>query len=154
MDHIRRLFEHLFWADERLLTSIESSPAPAPHAALRLFSHVLAAERIWLIRLNEQDSSIQPIWPELAIDDLRPLVAANRAGYTSLLNDEAAPVRLKAPIRYTNQSGRSFQSTGTDILLQVALHGSYHRGQVAQAIRSAGGEPTNTDFITFVREGY
>jgi len=34
----------------------------------------------------------------------------------------------------------------------VALHGSYHRGQVAAAVRAAGGEPVNTDYITYVRE--
>jgi uncharacterized damage-inducible protein DinB len=45
-----------------------------------------------------------------------------------------------------------FQTPIKDLLMHVALHGSYHRGQIAQALRLAGGEPVNTDFITFVRE--
>jgi uncharacterized damage-inducible protein DinB len=36
-------------------------------------------------------------------------------------------------------------------LMHVALHGAYHRGQIAQVIRQGGGEPVNTDFITFQR---
>jgi uncharacterized damage-inducible protein DinB len=39
-----------------------------------------------------------------------------------------------------------------DVLLHVALHGSYHRGQIAAAVRAAGGEPVNTDFVTWTRE--
>jgi uncharacterized damage-inducible protein DinB len=29
----------------------------------------------------------------------------------------------------------------------VLLHGSYHRGQIASAVRAAGGTPAYSDFI-------
>ncbi len=32
------------------------------------------------------------------------------------------------------------------------MHGTYHRGQIAAALRAADITPPNTDFITFVRE--
>lgn len=38
-------------------------------------------------------------------------------------------------------------------LLHVALHGTYHRGQIARELRRAGEESVNTDFIQFVRDG-
>ena len=38
-----------------------------------------------------------------------------------------------------------------DMLLQVVLHGCYHRGQVALVVRGAGAEPSPTDYIAFVR---
>jgi uncharacterized damage-inducible protein DinB len=38
-----------------------------------------------------------------------------------------------------------------DILLHVALHGSYHRGQVALLVREAANKPAPTDYIGFVR---
>jgi uncharacterized damage-inducible protein DinB len=44
-----------------------------------------------------------------------------------------------------------FRSQISDILLHVALHSSYHRGQIAAAVRAAGVTPVNTDFITFAR---
>jgi len=45
----------------------------------------------------------------------------------------------------------AFRSRVEDILLHVVLHGCYHRGQVAIALREAGAEPSATDFIAFVR---
>jgi uncharacterized damage-inducible protein DinB len=33
------------------------------------------------------------------------------------------------------------------------VHGGYHRGQIAAAVREAGGEPAYTDFIHAVRAG-
>jgi uncharacterized damage-inducible protein DinB len=32
------------------------------------------------------------------------------------------------------------------------MHGSYHRGQLARAVREAGAQPINTDFINYVRQ--
>ena len=40
-----------------------------------------------------------------------------------------------------------------DIVTHVALHGAYHRGQIAWVLRHGAGEPVSTDFITMVREG-
>ena len=40
-----------------------------------------------------------------------------------------------------------------DILSHVVLHASYHRGQIASAMREAGGTPAYTDFIHAVRSG-
>ena len=37
------------------------------------------------------------------------------------------------------------------VLTHVALHGSYHRGQIAALIRSGGDEPINTDYIMWLR---
>jgi uncharacterized damage-inducible protein DinB len=34
----------------------------------------------------------------------------------------------------------------------VALHGSYHRGQIALLMRQGGGAPAATDYIAFVRD--
>jgi len=35
--------------------------------------------------------------------------------------------------------------------MHVALHSVYHRGQAASFVRTGGGEPLNTDYITFTR---
>jgi uncharacterized damage-inducible protein DinB len=60
---------------------------------------------------------------------------------------------LNTTMTYRNSKGLEFTNSVGDTLTHVWLHGSYHRGQIAQAIRRAGHEPVNTDFITFVREG-
>ena len=40
-----------------------------------------------------------------------------------------------------------------DILSHVLRHSHYHRGQIASAVREAGGTPAYTDFIHAVRTG-
>jgi hypothetical protein len=45
-------------------------------------------------------------------------------------------------------------SPGSDaraLAVVIALHGAYHRGQVALVVRGGGGEPASTDYIGFVR---
>jgi len=45
-------------------------------------------------------------------------------------------------------------STVGDILTHVAMHGAYHRAQIAAAVRESGREPAYTDFIHAVRQGF
>ncbi|MGH9479278.1 MAG: DinB family protein [Terriglobales bacterium] len=39
-----------------------------------------------------------------------------------------------------------------DILMHVALHSGYHRGQIAADMRSGGLEPAYTDYIHWRRQ--
>jgi uncharacterized damage-inducible protein DinB len=146
-----RLFEHVFWADGRVVEVLSAGQTRQNDEAIRLFSHVLAAERVWLLRLRGEDSSIQPIWPELALPEIEALAAANRAGYSEYFRT-LSDAGLDRTSEYRNSSGATFRTRVADILSHVALHGAYHRGQIARAIRAAGEAPVNTDFITFVRE--
>jgi uncharacterized damage-inducible protein DinB len=55
-------------------------------------------------------------------------------------------------VLYANTKGQRFENTVAEILLQVLLHGAYHRGQIAADVRAAGGEPALTDLIHAIRE--
>lgn len=150
--HLERLFDHMRWADERVLHLLDTPPGAGRTDVPRLVAHLLAAERVWLLRLRGEDSSAQPIWPETTPEAARELAAANHAGYTAYLGtltDES----LAAEVAYTNTQGVAFRTPAGEILTHVALHGAYHRGQIAQSVRAAGAAPVNTDYITFVREG-
>lgn len=142
---IERMYEHMVWADRRLMG------LTLPADAQRLFAHVLAAERVWLLRLRGQRTEREPIWPTLERGDVERLAAENHAGYAELLAD-VTEEDLSAVIEYRNQTGREYETAMRDILVHVAMHGAYHRGQIAARVRDSGGEPVNTDFITFVRE--
>jgi len=74
--------------------------------------------------------------------------AAEHRRYLETLTD----AMLNFTITYRNSKGTEFSNSVHDTLTHVSLHGSYHRGQIAQTIRGAGHEPANTDFIAFVRE--
>jgi uncharacterized damage-inducible protein DinB len=145
-DDLARLFAHLDWADRRALEMLRATPDAD---ALRRLAHVLAAEEVWLARL-EGRAPTQPVWPALDLDACAALVDENRARWSAYLGALTAEA-LAGEVAYVNSAGQSFRSRLDDILLHVLLHGQYHRGQVALLVRAAGGEPSGTDFIAFVR---
>ena len=61
------------------------------------------------------------------------------------------PTDLDRGVTYRNSAGEEYTSTVEDILLHVALHGAYHRGQIARALRQGGAVPEPTDYIAFTR---
>jgi uncharacterized damage-inducible protein DinB len=110
---------------------------------------VLGAEHVWLARL-EQIPTAHPVWPTLDLAACARVAAENHLGYSHYL-DGLDPGDVGREVAYTNSAGLSFKSSIDDILLHVALHGCYHRGQVALLLRQAGAEPAPTDYIAFVR---
>jgi uncharacterized damage-inducible protein DinB len=150
IEYFTRLFEHSRWATARILRLLEKLPSVEPKV-LGWFAHILSAERIWLLRLQETDSSAVPIWPNLSLQDIETLAADVAAGYATYLGALTTD-RLDHAVSYRNSKGTLFQNRVEDILTHVALHGAYHRGQIAAAVRAGGIEPVNTDYITFLRE--
>jgi uncharacterized damage-inducible protein DinB len=146
--HLRRLFDHLEWADDRVLRSLRETPA-IPPKALELFAHVLGAEHVWLARLRQIPAQLA-VWPSLDLEQCATVARENRDGYAAVLDDIGAE-GLSEEILYTNSAGASFRTPADDILLHVALHGCYHRGQVAFLLRQNGAVPQPTDYIAFVR---
>ena len=148
MQHLTKLVAHLAWADDRVLAALRSATAPDP-SCLELFAHVLAAEHVWLARLKG-DTPRHPVWPTLSLEACAGLVQANQRELTSYVG-ALRGADLARGITYTNSAGQQFTSSVEDILLQISLHGTYHRGQIAWALRRGGSVPMPTDYIAFVR---
>lgn len=148
IEYLRRLFEHLAWADERVVEVVDRTEDPQ---ALRLLSHLLAAEVVWYARIETGQSEHLNIWPTLTGEQCRDLSRENVRAYRKIV-DELTPEALEREIVYRNSKGTEYRTALADILLHVALHGTYHRGQIALRLRDADHEPVNTDYITFVRE--
>jgi uncharacterized damage-inducible protein DinB len=148
LEQLRRLWEHAAWADLRLLDALQAAPEPPP-AAIREYAHVLGAAEVWLARLEQREPRAA-VWPEATLADAAALGDAVRAGYARYLAQLAAD-DLPRAVAYTNSAGQHFATAAGDILLQVALHGQYHRGKVNLLLRQAGLEPAPADYISFVR---
>ena len=152
MHTLHSMFEHMAWADARVLDVLTAHPAAAHQSkVLALLSHVVAAERIWLFRLRGEDTSSHLVWPEWTLEHAGTVARDNARAYMVLvagLSDEIS----ERVVEYRNSQGTAFRAQAVDILSHVALHGSYHRGQIAASLRASGVTPVNTDFITFVRE--
>lgn len=142
------MFEHVRWADRRVLAALQQAPGGDP-AALEQLAHVLGAEHVWLARLRGEAPRVA-VWPPLTLDECARLVEENADGFQGWLA-RASEADLERSIDYVNSAGQAFASRAADILLQVALHGSYHRGMISLIVRRGGGTPAPTDYIAFVR---
>jgi uncharacterized damage-inducible protein DinB len=147
LEQLRRLFDHAEWANAHVIAALESQPV-APDI-VELFAHVLGAEEVWLSRLEERPGKLA-VWPTLTMAQLSDAAQSNAASYRAYL-DRLTPDDLPREVAYKNSAGQAFSTPIVDILTHVAMHGTYHRGQVALRIRRDGGTPAPTDFIAFVR---
>jgi uncharacterized damage-inducible protein DinB len=145
---LERLVAHLGWADAAVLEALRAAPGADP-AITGLYAHVLAAEHVWHARLTGTPATVA-VWPDLPAGECAALARESferlREFVASLPPDGAA-----RPVTYRNSAGNRFTSTVEDILLHVCLHGAYHRGQIALALRQDGAEPRPTDYIAWAR---
>ena len=147
-EHFTKVYEHLAWADNRVLQSLRGS-----HTVLKrdldLYSHILGSEHVWLSRIKGTTAKVA-VWPTLTLDECQRLADENAAAFDELIMNLTQGGR-ETPITYRNSAGEQFTSTVEDILTHVSLHGAYHRGQIAASIRAAGDAPNPTDYIAFAR---
>ncbi|HEU0016708.1 MAG TPA: DinB family protein [Longimicrobium sp.] len=148
INQLRRLFAHMRWADERVMEALRRAETIPPQA-LEIYAHLLAAEHVWLSRLRGQAPRLA-VWPVLSPDECAVLAAENEAGFDAYLDELGAEDATRS-IAYRNSAGDAFESRVDDVLLHVATHGAYHRGQVALLLRQAGAEPAATDYIAWAR---
>ncbi len=148
IDQIQRLLEHLEWADDRVLQRLRQI-GELSKDILQRYGHILGAEHVWLARLEGRSPSVA-VWPDMALEEYASVAGANHTAYRSFVAalDEST---LGRTVAYKNSAGLDFTSRVDDVLIHVALHGSYHRGQIAALLREAGEVPEPTDYIAFVR---
>jgi uncharacterized damage-inducible protein DinB len=146
---LSRLYEHLGWADARVLEALRAAPDPARRRPLELFAHILGSEHVWLARMMATQPRLA-VWPSLTLGDAERIAEENREVFRALLAG-LGPDGLHRVVSYVNSAGASFENTMQDILIHVAMHGHYHRGQVALLLRDGGAEPPTTDYVAFIR---
>lgn len=125
---------------------LSEQEAKAGEKALRLFSHILNAQHIWNCR-------IAGTTPLVGVWDLNPaagLADKDRENYRHT-NDLLDYTDLETPVDYKTSGGASFTNNTKDILFHIINHSTYHRGQVASLLRTAGIDPPATDYIFYKR---
>jgi uncharacterized damage-inducible protein DinB len=147
-DHFQRLYAHLAWADTRVLQGLRDAQSVLK-SIMDLYCHILGSEHVWLSRIKGQAAKYA-VWPTLELDECEKLSAENIREYEKLLAG-TEPEGFARMITYRNSAGEQFTSSLEDILTHVAMHGSYHRAQVAMLMRQSGETPTPTDYIAFAR---
>jgi uncharacterized damage-inducible protein DinB len=145
-----RLITYDAWANREALDSLRRMADPPPQA-VRWIAHVAAAQMVWWERVEAVPQS-GPVWPELSLDESAWLLDEAGRRWAELVA-ALGPEGLERRVAYANSRGERFDDRLGDILTHVTHHGAYHRGQIAAAVRAAGGEPAATDFIHAVRTG-
>lgn len=146
--YLRRLFVYDQWANEESLRSLRATPGCSPRA-IELMAHTLATQWVWMSRIQCQ-SQPYAVWPGWTLDDSHLRLQELRHDWEQFFA-ALNVAELDRNTTYTNTKGDRFTNTIGDILMHVAMHGTYHRGQIAAEVRAAGGQPAYTDFIQAVR---
>jgi uncharacterized damage-inducible protein DinB len=149
MSTLPKLIDHLEWADTRALGALRAA-SDAPLRVRGIYAHILGSEHTWVSRIEGREPTVA-IWRTLDDAQLARTSAENVAAFRRIL-DGATDVELTRIVAYKTSAGHPYKSTVEDILLHVALHGSYHRGQLAILLRQNGSEPVATDYILFSRD--
>lgn len=146
--HLLQSFEYARWANRRIIDALAGMDAPPE--ALRLLSHLLRAQQIWLGRIRGEEE-LPPVWGEESLEACHEREEAGSADWLAFL--EGLPeAGLQEVVVYHNSRGRRFENTVAEIAAHVVNHCTHHRAQVATLIREAGGTPPATDLVFWARE--
>lgn len=145
------IFEYDNWANKKLIKSL-SGQRINDESVIKLLSHLVLAEQVWMLRLKNGDYKNKNFWMSLSLLECENLSNKNFNEYREYLNslDENS---YSQNVTYTNSKGIEFTNTIADTLTHIAFHSAYHRGQIAKEVRRLNKEPILTDYIAFVREG-
>lgn len=151
------MLEYEVWANERSLASLGTVPperraSTAFVRATQLLPHCALSRTVWLLRIRGQEAPPPQDWfPSWELEEtrrqLRTLDTQWRHYFAGMRYGE--PARI---VTYTSSEGVRYTSSVEEVCQHVALHSSYHRGQVARLVHECGGQRASTDFIVFARQ--
>jgi uncharacterized damage-inducible protein DinB len=150
LGYMREMFLFDDWANRESLRSLQEMEHP-PERARKVMAHIVASELLWMARLQREQQKTA-VWPEFGLGDCERWLPALRLAWEEYLAG-LGDADLDAEIAYTNSRGETYSNQVRDVLMHVLMHGVYHRGQIAAAVRDRAGEPAYTDFIEAVRKG-
>lgn len=120
--------------------------------SMRLLSHLFAAKQVWLNRCLGNHQTTIELWPQRTVAELQELSEQINADWMSYIQglDESD---FEKAVHYQNSRGQQFDNRLEDILAHVINHGTHHRAQIGQYLKTRGLEllPV-TDYIMYIRE--
>ena len=150
IESFRRIFEYDHWANHAALAILRTVTG-SPERALKIFNHVLGAERVWLARFdNPNPPNLHP-WPTLGMEECAATIDDLRGRWMALLG-KLSPEKLSQDLTYRTMAGVEYKTPIRDVLAHLVMHSAYHRGQVAAAVREDGGKATPTDYVVYLRQ--
>ena len=155
---LKRHLAYSEWASRRLL---EAARGLTPEELNRDFGfsdksvlgtlvHVMAADRIWLRRVQGAETAPFVEESDYSLDALLERWPAVWSGWQQAMDSESIPDGGRT-VEFKDTKGRAGSNVLSDIVLHVVNHGTHHRGQVAGFMRAMGHKPPATDLMVMLR---
>ena len=160
MDYLRTLMRYKAWADELVFAAAAKLPEAeltAPRKIifgnmLRTLNHVHAMDAVWRAHLEGRPHGYTTRNPQAcpSFAELREAQKAMDAWWVGYA-DSLPEAKQDEAVNFRFIGGGQGSMTRRDILLHVANHGTYHRGNVASMMYQAGSPPPTTDLPVFLK---
>jgi uncharacterized damage-inducible protein DinB len=149
IEHFIHLLKYNHWATSRAANSIVQTSGDLPEA-VKLLSHLISSQFVWLSRVADVKSDVL-VWDNFLIDECISKSSEITSEWINLIEGKSNDF-LEKRIKYQNSKGEKFENSLKDILTHLINHSTYHRAQIAQLVKRAGGIPAVTDYIVYQRE--
>lgn len=148
-EYFTRMYEYEKWANAQALIRI-AEIQPLPKETLHRMSHIVVCQGLWLSRMQGRGNSVTNAFPKWSLQETQPTQQANAQAMLDFVAQ--LPVeKLTQPFHYEALDGGKHSNLHYEILTQLLLHGSYHRGQVGVDVNRLSGKPLDLDFVYFAR---
>ena len=150
-EYLKKLFNFDRWANDKLINSLKNQQINDQNV-LKLLSHIVLAEQIWILRLKNSNYKNKNFWQVLDILECESISNSNYQDYIKFIETKEDASEFTKTITYKNSKGIEYTDTIENTLTHVAFHSTYHRGQIAKEVRKLNKEPVLTDYIAYIRE--
>jgi uncharacterized damage-inducible protein DinB len=159
LTEIKRLYDYNRWANERVLESLRpisqevfASDKGASHGSIRgVLAHIAGAQWIWLERWKGSSPAALLLESEFETVEIATARLARIDQDLGDFSSQLTQADIDGTRGYRTTEGKPYSNILGDMMLHVANHSSYHRGQITTLLRQLGAVPQSTDFILFLR---
>ena len=157
-EDIEYLYKYNRWANNTILKTVAGLTPDQLNQKLggsfpsvrETLVHIVGAEWVWLQRWKNGTSPKALLsaadFPDL--DSIRTRWQQIEHEQREFV-EQATDSSLKAPLKYVNLKGQTFEYPLGRAMQHLINHGSYHRGQVTNFLRQLGAQPAATDLLVY-----
>jgi uncharacterized damage-inducible protein DinB len=153
---LKSLFAHKTWANVELFATLSSlPPEQSDHllACLRILNHAHIVDQIFRAHLiGEQNTFVTTNAAEFPNREVLATAVAETDRWYQQYVDQASPQTLAELVSFTFTSGSCGRMNREEILLHIVTHCVYHRGGVAQILKSISVAPPDDPYTVFLHQ--
>jgi uncharacterized damage-inducible protein DinB len=119
---------------------------------IKLMTHLLVAEQIWLDRCKGQHAQVIELWPDWDAAGYEAIIKQRHDDWITYLNG-LQEADFDTIITYKNTAGQLFQTMLCDVLAHVINHGTHTRAQAGQHLKLNDADKLPiTDYSYYLRQ--